>query len=158
LERRDCAAQLHLVVRGVWRSATELRDEIVGRDENGTPAARTWIAFRGAISEHGRSIHCAPEYPKCTSGFNGDKAIYHAGMVDVTIAGDRAVFEVEGLDKLWALRSRLEIPLEHILGAEHDPDQVGRWWHGLKVMGTEMPGLFAFGTFYYHGELVFWDV
>jgi hypothetical protein len=79
-------------------------------------------------------------------------------MVEVTIAGDRAVFEVEGIDKLWALRSRLEIPLEHILGAEHDPAQVGRWWHGFKILGTDLPGLFAFGTFYYHGELVFWDV
>ena len=79
-------------------------------------------------------------------------------MVDVTIDGDRAVFEVEGIDKLWALRSRLEIPLEHVLGAEHDPEQVGRWWHGFKILGTDFPGLFAFGTFYYHGELVFWDV
>jgi hypothetical protein len=79
-------------------------------------------------------------------------------MVSVTVAGDRAVFEVEGWDKLWALRSRLEIPLTHITDATCDPDQVGRWWHGWKVMGTDMPGLFAMGTFYYHHELVFWDV
>jgi hypothetical protein len=79
-------------------------------------------------------------------------------VIDVTIEGDRAVFNVEGLDKLWALRSRLEIPLAHILGAQHDPESVGRWWHGLKVFGTDIPGLFAAGTFYYQGELVFWDV
>jgi len=79
-------------------------------------------------------------------------------MVDVTVAGDRAVFEVEGLDKLWAFRSRLEIPIAHILGVEHDPEQVGRWWHGVKMLGTDLPGLFAAGTFYYRGELVFWDV
>ena len=79
-------------------------------------------------------------------------------MIDVTIEGDRAVFNVEGLDKLWALRSRLEIPLAHILGAQHDPESVGRWWHGVKVFGTDIPGLFAAGTFYYQGELVFWDV
>jgi len=79
-------------------------------------------------------------------------------MVDVTVAGDRAVFEVEGLDKLWAFRSRLEIPIAHILGVEHDPEQVGRWWHGVKTLGTDLPGLFAAGTFYYRGELVFWDV
>jgi hypothetical protein len=79
-------------------------------------------------------------------------------MVNVTILGDRAVFEVEGLHQLWALRSRLEIPLTHITDAEIDPDQVGRWWHGWKLMGTDVPGLFAAGTFYYHGELVFWDV
>jgi len=79
-------------------------------------------------------------------------------MVNVTVDGDRAVFEVEGLDKLWSLRSRLEIPLAHITAIEHDPDHVGRWWHGLKLMGSDVPGLFAAGTFFYHGELVFWDV
>jgi hypothetical protein len=79
-------------------------------------------------------------------------------VVDVTIEGDRAVFNVEGLDKLWSLRSRLEIPLTHIIDAEVNAEQVGRWWHGIKVAGTELPGLFAGGTFYYHGELVFWDV
>ena len=79
-------------------------------------------------------------------------------MVNVTVDGGRAVFEVEGWDKLWALRSRVEIPLTHITDVAYDPDQVGRWWHGWKVAGTDMPGLFAMGTFYYHGELVFWDV
>ena len=39
-----------------------------------------------------------------------------------------------------------------------DPAQVGIWWHGFKLIGTDVPGLFAAGTFYYHGELVFWDV
>ena len=79
-------------------------------------------------------------------------------MVDVTIEGDRAVFAVEGLDTLWALRSRLEIPLAHITDVESNHDQVGRWWHGFKIAGTDMPGLFAAGTFFFHGELVFWDV
>jgi hypothetical protein len=79
-------------------------------------------------------------------------------MVDVRVDGDRAVFHVEGLDKLWAFRSELEIPLAHITGVEADPEQVGRWWHGVKLIGTEVPGLFAAGTFYYQGELVFWDV
>ena len=79
-------------------------------------------------------------------------------MVDITIHGDRVRFKVEGLDKLWALRSTLDIPLIHIVGVGIDPEQVGRWWHGIKVMGTDVPGLFAAGTFLYHGELVFWDV
>jgi hypothetical protein len=79
-------------------------------------------------------------------------------MVNVTVAGDRAIFEVEGLDKLWALRSRLDIPLTSIIDVEADPDEVGRWWHGWKMMGTDVPGLLAAGTFFYHGELVFWDV
>jgi hypothetical protein len=79
-------------------------------------------------------------------------------VVTVTVESDRAVFEVEGWDKVWSLRSRLEIPLAHITGVEADIDRVNQWWHGLRVIGTDMPGLFAAGTFYYHGELVFWDV
>jgi hypothetical protein len=79
-------------------------------------------------------------------------------MVDVMIDGDRVVFEIEGFDKLWAFRGRLEIPLAHVSGVEHDPEQVGRWWHGVKLLGTDLPGLFAAGRFVYHGELVFWDV
>jgi hypothetical protein len=79
-------------------------------------------------------------------------------MVHVEIEGDKVVFTVEGLDKLWAFRSRLEIPIAHITKVETDPNAVGRWWHGVKLVGTELPGLFAAGTFFYHGELVFWDV
>jgi hypothetical protein len=79
-------------------------------------------------------------------------------MVDVSVEGDRVVFNVEGMHKLWSLRSRLEIPLSHVTGVEINHEQVGRWWHGFKLAGTEAPGLFAAGSFYYHGELVFWDV
>jgi hypothetical protein len=79
-------------------------------------------------------------------------------MVDITVQGDRARFRVEGLDKLWAFRSELEIPLAHITGVDVSPELVGTWWHGFKVIGTDVPGLFAAGTFFYHGELVFWDV
>ena len=79
-------------------------------------------------------------------------------MVDVTIQDGRAVFNVEGLHKLWSFRSQIEIPLAHITGVEANPDQVRRWWHGVKIIGTDAPTLFSAGTFYYHGELVFWDV
>src|SRR5258706_10991596 len=79
-------------------------------------------------------------------------------MVDITIQEDRAVFNVEGMHKLWSFRSRIDIPLTHITGVDADPDQVGVWWHGFKLIGTDVPGMFAAGTFYYHGELVFWDV
>jgi len=79
-------------------------------------------------------------------------------MVDISIDGDRVLFTVEGMDKLWAFRSRLDIPLAHVTDVEVNADQVGRWWHGFKVVGTDVPGLFAAGTFYYRAELVFWDV
>ena len=79
-------------------------------------------------------------------------------MVDVSIQGSRAVFVVRGMDKLWSFKSEMEIPLAHITGVEANPDQVRRWWHGFKLLGTDAGSLFAAGTFYYHGELVFWDI
>ena len=79
-------------------------------------------------------------------------------MVNVSVEDGRAVFDVEGMHKLWSFRSRIEIPLDHITNVEVNHDQVGNWWHGFKLIGTDMPGLFGAGTFYYHGELVFWDV
>ena len=79
-------------------------------------------------------------------------------MVDVTIQDDRAVFNVEGLHKLWSFRSQIEIPLMHITGVEANADQVRHWWHGFKLLGTDVAGLFAAGTFYYHGEMIFWDI
>jgi hypothetical protein len=79
-------------------------------------------------------------------------------MVDVMVQGDRAVFNVQGMHQLWAFRSQIEIPLAHITDVEANPDQVRRWWHGFKLIGTDAAGLFAAGTFYYHGELVFWDI
>ena len=79
-------------------------------------------------------------------------------MVDIRIDGDRAVFEVEGWDKMWALKSRLEIPLSHIKGAKSDNDAAKGWWHGVKVGGSDLPGVITAGTFYKAGRLVFFDV
>ncbi|MBZ5640556.1 MAG: hypothetical protein LAO51_17605 [Acidobacteriia bacterium] len=79
-------------------------------------------------------------------------------MVQVTIDGDTVLFEVEGWDKLWSLRSRLGIPLAHIKGAHPDPDPAMGWFKGLKLAGTDVPYVFKAGTFYQEGGLIFWDV
>jgi hypothetical protein len=79
-------------------------------------------------------------------------------MVNIKIVDDRAVFEVQGWDKVWSLRSQLEIPLSHIKGAHIDPAPAMGWFQGLKLGGTAVPNIFRAGTFYQEGELVFWDV
>jgi hypothetical protein len=79
-------------------------------------------------------------------------------MVDVMVQGDRVVFEVEGMHKLWALRSRLEIPLRHVRSVRADPSVARGLWRGLKLAGSDIPGLFAAGTFYRQGRLIFYDV
>lgn len=79
-------------------------------------------------------------------------------MVALSIEDGVATFEVEGADKLWALKSRLEIPLAHIRGARVDREIAHGWWHGLRAPGTSVPGIITAGTFYQHGMRVFWDV
>jgi hypothetical protein len=79
-------------------------------------------------------------------------------MVALTIEDGVATFEVEGADKLWALKSRLQIPLAHIRGARIDTEIAHGWWHGLRAPGTSIPGILTAGTFYQHGKRVFWDV
>ena len=79
-------------------------------------------------------------------------------MVEIKIEGDRAAFEIEGWDQLWSLRSRLEIPLDHIKGVYIDAQPAMGWFQGLKVAGTDLPNVFRAGTFYQDGGFVFWDV
>jgi len=79
-------------------------------------------------------------------------------MIEISVAGDRAIFEVQGWDQLWSLRSRLEIPLAHINRAHIDPHPAMGWFDGIKLGGTGIPNIFKAGTFYQDGGLVFWDV
>jgi hypothetical protein len=62
-------------------------------------------------------------------------------VASIEITNDALIVHVEGLDRLWALRSRLEIPLQHVLGAEVDPERATNWWQGVRIMGTALPGV-----------------
>lgn len=79
-------------------------------------------------------------------------------MVTISIEGDRIHLDVEGVDKMWAVRSHLEFPLSHILSVRVDTEAARGWWHGLRLMGSNIPGVLTAGTFYQQGELVFYDV
>ena len=80
-------------------------------------------------------------------------------MVELAIQEGKLHLHVKGADQLWALRSTLEIPLAHIAGVRPaDPSIMDSWWKGFKLVGTNLPGVIAAGTFYQHGKKVFWDV
>lgn len=78
-------------------------------------------------------------------------------MAQIGIEGDTLVVNVEGLDKLWALKSRLAIPLANVRGATQDPG-ITRDAKGVRGPGTHLPGVIVAGTFHTEGERVFWDV
>jgi hypothetical protein len=79
-------------------------------------------------------------------------------MVRISINGDRVLLEVQGWDKLWALKSQLEFPLDHITDVRVDPEPARGWWHGLRFPGTNIPGVLTAGSFYQHDGAVFYDV
>lgn len=79
-------------------------------------------------------------------------------MVTISIKGDRIHLDVEGIDKMWAVRSHLEFPLSHIRSVRIDLEAARGWWHGVKLIGSNIPGILTAGTFYQQGELVFYDV
>jgi hypothetical protein len=66
-------------------------------------------------------------------------------MAEISIDGQNLVVEIEGLDKLWALKSRLVIPLANVRGATADPGIIGEP-KGLRGPGTRVPGVITAGT------------
>ncbi|HET9182744.1 MAG TPA: hypothetical protein VFP59_11465 [Candidatus Angelobacter sp.] len=84
--------------------------------------------------------------------------LWSYGMVDISLADGKLILHVRGADKLWALKSSLEIPLQHIAGVRADPSAAHGWYHGIRMPGTSIPGVITAGTFYQHGQRVFWDV
>lgn len=79
-------------------------------------------------------------------------------MVDLGIGEGKLTLHVRGADRLWAFKSSLEIPLVHIAGVRADSEAARGWYHGIKMPGTNLPGVITAGTFYQDGKRVFWDV
>ena len=79
-------------------------------------------------------------------------------MVTLSIHDDTLVVFVLGSHKFFALKSQLLVPLSHVRSARHDPEHADRWWHGLKMPGTDIPEFFVAGTFWTSDGWRFWDV
>ncbi len=77
-------------------------------------------------------------------------------MVKVSFRDTNMILTVKGLHKLWAFKSRLKIPIDQIVGASTDPEDIGHP-KGLRAHGTRIPGLITAGT-YRAKKKVFWDV
>jgi len=79
-------------------------------------------------------------------------------MVEITPLHDSLVLDVKGWHKLWALKSQLTIPLEHVKDVHADSHPAMGWFQGLKLAGAEIPNVFRAGLFWQNGNKVFWDV
>jgi hypothetical protein len=79
-------------------------------------------------------------------------------MVTVTTDDHVLSVDVSGVDKLWSLRSHLEIPMENVVGVHRPSDQSDGWWAGFRAAGTRVPGVIKAGTFHRDGKRIFFDV
>ena len=73
------------------------------------------------------------------------------------VADDLLTVDLQGIDRFWALRRRIRVPLTHVRGIERTPHRTWRSG-GFRVLGAQVPGLLRVGRFSYHGERVFWAV
>jgi hypothetical protein len=66
--------------------------------------------------------------------------------------------QLEGLEKLWALKSRLQIPayaIADIAFVDEQPRMKGQWSF-VRFPGARIPGVLLAGTYHKRGERDFW--
>ena len=77
-------------------------------------------------------------------------------MVTIEKNESSFIFEIKGMHKLWTLKSQLVIPKEHIIAAYKNKKSLN--WLGLRMPGTQIPGLITAGTFLADEGDIFCDV
>ena len=78
-------------------------------------------------------------------------------MVSIEKNGENFVFEIKGLYKLWALKSQLTIPVSHIMRAYPNEKRLTGFF-GLRMPGTQIPGVITAGTFIVNDGTIFCDI
>ena len=79
-------------------------------------------------------------------------------MADLEITPDMLVVHIRGADRFFALATRLEVPLAHISSVAVNPAEAHQVFHGLRMGGTNLPGVITAGRFLQGGAWAFWDV
>jgi hypothetical protein len=79
-------------------------------------------------------------------------------MVAIAAGTESVIFEVLGLHKLLALKSRIVVPIAQIRDVRADPAVKLGWRVGWRIPGTHIPGVIVAGTYYKRGKRTFWDV
>lgn len=60
-------------------------------------------------------------------------------MVTIEIEGDALVIQVQGVHKMWALKSSVRVPLTDIRDVQHDPERATRVMPGLRMPARTSP-------------------
>ncbi len=78
-------------------------------------------------------------------------------MVKIERRNENFIFTIQGMHKLWALKSELTIPAENILNAYPNTENLNVAL-GLRLPGTSFPGLIEAGTFIGRDGIIFCDI
>jgi hypothetical protein len=80
-------------------------------------------------------------------------------MTEVTVTDDRLRVTIRGMDVLWALRSHIALPIDHVVGARRDPHVRAEGpWLGAGRTDSLLDYAVAAGPMLVHGRREFWDV
>ena len=79
-------------------------------------------------------------------------------MAQDELTPETLIVHITGMDRLWALKSHLDIPLAHVVAATKATDEAIEWLSETHISGTHVPGMLSAGTFHHEGDRVFWDV
>jgi hypothetical protein len=79
-------------------------------------------------------------------------------VATIELTPNSLVVHITGVDQFFALASRLEVPLVHIAGVDASVPEAHGIFHGLRMGGTNVPGIITAGRFLQGGEWAFWDV
>jgi hypothetical protein len=76
-------------------------------------------------------------------------------MAKVALIDQMLRLELSPLDMIAAIHGSFAIPIDTVLGAS--TTKPPGFFSSVKVLGTNAPGLKMAGSFFYHGESVFFD-
>ena len=79
-------------------------------------------------------------------------------MTSIEINKTNIVINVIGVDKFLSLKNQLVINRSNIIEVKSAEDKAKKWFLGLKISGTHIPGVVSAGTFYNFEGMTFWDV
>ncbi len=77
-------------------------------------------------------------------------------MVVIEKKENNFLFEIQGLHKLWTLKSQLTIPADHIVKVYKNTEDVSGYL-GLRMPGTYIPGIITAGSYIARNGTIFCD-
>lgn len=78
-------------------------------------------------------------------------------MIALHAIDDVFVFSIQGLHKLWCLKSEIRVHRQQLLSVKRLEGAILPFF-ALRFPGTRIPGIITAGTYYSKGEKIFCDV